>query len=250
MTDDPRGRHTLPGEGHPLDAQGAGDARSARGAVRGTPPPEIEPPPAHPVADEVAAVERRLRRLGTAGAVLAAAVLVAAGTIGWMAGRGGGTDWLASPPAGSFLIAFGAMLLVLLSSAVHGKILRLPAPPDAEDGDRLAPADEEDAPGAPAGDGGRGGRGGDWRQEPQRRRAWWAERLRAYSWATGALFAMLGVAAGLGVSVAIAGQAPFYGLVICLASLLGMAARWPRRGAFEVALEAEHRPPASRQDGL
>jgi hypothetical protein len=189
-----------------------------------------------------AAIEGRLRRLGTAGAVLAAAVLVAAGAIGWKAGRGGATDWLASPPAGSFLIAFGAMLLVLLSSAVHGRILRLPAPrqAEAEDRDILAPVDEEDVPG-PAGE---DGRSGGWRDEGQRRRAWPAERLRAYSWATGILFAMLGVAAGLGVSVAFAGQAPFYGLVICLASLVGMAARWPRRSAFEVALEAERRPPA------
>lgn len=189
-----------------------------------------------------AAIEGRLRRLGTAGAVLAAAVLVAAGAIGWVAGRGGATDWLASPPSGSFLIAFGAMLLVLLSSAVHGRVLRLPAPrqAEAEDIDSLVPAEE----GISLGPAGEDGRGGAWRDEGQRRRAWPAERLRAYSWATGILFAMLGVAAGLGVSVAIAGQAPFYGLVICLASLLGMAARWPRRGAFEVALGAERRPPA------
>jgi hypothetical protein len=129
---------------------------------------------------------------------------------------------------------------------VHGRILRLPAPrqADAEDVDSLVPAvpaEEESSLGPPAGE---DGRGGGWRDEGRQRRAWAAERLRAYSWATGILFAMLGVAAGLGVSVAFAGQAPFYGLVICLASLVGMAARWPRRSAFEVALEAERRPPA------
>jgi hypothetical protein len=248
MTDDPRGAR-------PVDGGQAPDGQPPRGGRRRA-PPEIEPAPALPAADE-AAIERRLRRLGSVCAVLAAAVLVSVGAIGWLAGRGGGTDWLASPPFASFLIAFGAMLLVLLSSAVHGRILRLPdlrqeeaaaaegqekAEGRVEDVDRGAAerhSGEEDPPALTAESRLRGG----WQDERRSRLAWSAGRLRAYTWATALGFAMLGVAAALGAMVAIAGQAPFYGLVICLASLLSMAARWPRRGAFEVALEAEHRPP-------
>jgi hypothetical protein len=71
-----------------------------------------------------------------------------------------------------------------------------------------------------------------------------AKRLHAYTWATGVSFGALAVAAALGTVVALAGRAPFYGLVICLASLLAMVARWPRRGSFEhiaAAAEVQHR---------
>jgi len=240
MTDEPRGRGTL-------DAgRAAAEIEPPHGADRGG-LPEIEPE--RRAADE-AAIERRLRRLGSACAVVAAAVLVAAGAIGWGAARAaGGTDWLASPPVGSFLTAFGAMLLVLLSSAVHGRILRLSVPrretAEAAAGPGTADAAEEVTAEAMVEDGGSGA-GADRDAERRRRRAWPAERLRAYSWAIGIGFAMLGVAAALGATVAIAGRAPFYGLVVCLASLLGMAARWPRRSAFEVALEAERQPPPQR----
>ncbi len=151
------------------------------------------------------------------------------------------------------MIAFGAMVLVLLSSAVHGRILRLPMPREEPAGaaaggetvERLAGETAQAAGGETveaAGEEGGSGTGDDWDAERRRRRAWSAGRLRAYSWAIGIGFAMLGVAAALGATVAIAGRAPFYGLVVCLASLLGMAARWPRRSAFEVALEAERGP--------
>jgi hypothetical protein len=190
---------------------------------RSAPPPPAPPaPPALPTtaAGEEAAVARRLRRLGSRCAVPAAAVMVAAGTIGWTAGRGGGADWMASPPAGSFLIALGGLLLVLLSSGVYGRILRRPAALEPEP------------------DGGAGGV----RPPPP---VWAEERLRAYARATAITFALLAVAAGVGAMVAIAGRAPTYGLVICLASLLSMAARWPRRSGFDLALEAEAPPPAA-----
>jgi hypothetical protein len=152
--------------------------------------------------DEIA---RRLRVLGSVCAALTVAVLAAAAAIGWAAAGPGAGDLLVSPPFESFLIAFGAMLLVLLASAVHGRILR-----------RQAAAELE---------------------EPEPAAA--AARLRAYSWATGASFGMLTVAAALGAMVASAGKAPFYGLIICIAALLAMAARWPRRSGFDLALRPD-----------
>ena len=176
-------------------------------------------------------IERRLRMLGSVCAVPTAAVLAITGTIGWAAGRAGGDDLMTSPPANSFLIALGAMLLVLLTSAVHGRILRrqAEAEADAEDaaeaeneaeaGDKADPADD---PGATAG------------RAPVEPPA--AARLRAYTWATGVSFAMLATAAALGALVASSGKALLYGLVICLAALIAMVGRWPRRSSFELAL--------------
>jgi hypothetical protein len=188
-------------------------------------------------------IERRLRTLGSACAVVAAAVLVTAGTIGWAAGRAGADALMTSPPADSFLIAVGAMLLVLLASAVHRRILRQPA--GDLDGDPAGEPDD-DRSGEPDGErgGDRGGeldgdRGGEpnapahrWPPRPSRAPA--AVRLRAYSWATGVSFGMLAAAAALGAVVALGGKALFYGLVICLAALIAMAARWPRRSGFDV----------------
>jgi hypothetical protein len=177
--------------------------------------------PAQPAAAGDREVERRLRALASACAAPAAAALVASGMVGWMAARGGSgaavdlgnlrnpgnsPDWQASPPFDSFLIALGAMLLVLLASAVHGRILR-------RQGSGRAPA----------------------------------ERLRAYSWATGVAFAMLAAAVALGAALALGGRAPFYGLVICLASLAVMAARWPRRATFDLVLSSGGWPDAPRE---
>jgi hypothetical protein len=197
---------------------------------RPAPPAPSPAPPASPAfppfpttaAVAEAAVERRLRRLGSRCALPAAAAAVAAGAIGWTAGRGG-ADWMASPPADSFLIALGGLLLVLLSSGVYGRILRRPAALE------------------PGPDGGAGG-------EPPPPAAWAEERLSVYARATGIAFAMLAVAAGLGALVAITGRAPTYGLVISLASLLSMAARWPRRSGFDLALAAEAPPPPTGPD--
>ncbi|HEV3457667.1 MAG TPA: hypothetical protein VHG32_13975 [Thermoanaerobaculia bacterium] len=180
-------------------------------------------------------IERRLRTLGSACAVVAAAVLVTAGTIGWAAGRAGADALMTSPPADSFLIAVGAMLLVLLASAVHRRILRQPA--SDLDGDPAGELDD-DPGGEPDGD-----RGGEpvgepnapvhrWPPRPSRAPA--AVRLRAYSWATGVSFGMLAAAAALGAVVALGGKALFYGLVICLAALIAMVARWPRRSGFDL----------------
>ena len=68
--------------------------------------------------------------------------------------------------------------------------------------------------------------------------------LGVYSRATAVHFAMLAVAVALGGMVALRGRAPFYGLVICLASLLSMAARWPRRGRLLAMAMDEEGPGA------
>jgi hypothetical protein len=219
-------------------------------------------------------VERRLRTLASACAAPAAAALVAVGTIVWMAAFGAGSggfygpgsaggpgtsgnpggiggpgnlgspgDWQASPPSGSFLVALGAMLLVLLASAAHGRILRRQgAGSGPAGGDTPATGGNGEAE-AETGDGARP----SW--PSPRPAAWVAERLSAYSWATGVAFAMLGAAVVLGAGLALGGGAPFYGLVICLASLAVMAARWPRRATFDLSLISGRRPAASEETG-
>jgi hypothetical protein len=134
---------------------------------------------------------------------------------------------MTSPPANSFLIALGAMLLVLLASAVHGRILR-----------RQDAAEPEDDPGAAAG----------W-QVPLPPLPAVTVRLRAYSWATGVSFGMLAAAAALGAVVAKSGKALLYGLVICLAALIAMVGRWPRRSSFDLALPGSPDSPGGGKDG-
>jgi len=195
--------------------------------------PDIRPRPQPAGGD---AVERRLRALSSACAALAAAVLVTAGTIGWASRGGSAGAWLTSPPADSFVIAVGALLLVLLAGAVHGRIMR-PAEPDESESDGERDAD----------DGGEAQ--GEAPAAPPEAATWAAARLHAYSWATGVSFAMLAAAAALGAAVAAAGRAPFYGLVICIASLLAMAARWPRRSGFDLALRSDRPAEPSRARG-
>lgn len=158
-----------------------------------------------------AAIERQLRRLSTACAVPAAAAVAVIGAIVWTAEAPSSEGWLGSPPGESFLMSVGALLLVILSSAARARVLR---------GAREERSDEAgDVAGAGAGPDG------------------WAGWLRVYSRATGISFAMLGAAVALGGMAALRGRAPFYGLVICLASLLAMIVRWPRRSGLDVAMD-------------
>jgi hypothetical protein len=156
-----------------------------------------------------AAVERRLSRLRTACSVPAAAGVAASAAIVWTAEGRGAEGWLGSPPTESFVMALGALLVVLLASAARARILRRAR----EEG--LGEADAA----------------GGW--------------LGVYSRATAVHFAMLAVAVALGGMVALRGRAPFYGLVICLASLLSMTARWPRRAGLAVAMDEDG--PGARQ---
>jgi hypothetical protein len=162
-------------------------------------------------------LELRLRRLAAICAPLAAAVAVAVGAIVWMAERDEVSGWVTSPPGDSFLMALGAMLLILLSSAAHTRLLRRELEPEeAADGEAAAAATPSSSEAA--------------------RLARTGERLRAFGRATVVSFAMQAVAAALGATVAFRGNAPFYGLVICMAALLAMVARWPRRRRFEMLL--------------
>ncbi len=178
------------------------------------------------------AVARRLRVLGAVCAALVVAVLATAAAICWSAARPGAGDLMESPPFDSFLVALGAMLLVLLASAVYGRILRRQAAAEFEG----AAAAEEAAPAEEAAEA----------EEPAARKNPAAARLRAYSWATGASFGMLAVAAALAAIVASTGKAPLYGLVICIAALFSMAARWPRRSGFDLALRSDREDVVSR----
>jgi hypothetical protein len=222
---------------------------------------------------EDGAVARRLRVLGSACAALLVAVLATVAAIGWSAARPGAGDLMESPPADSFLVAVGAMLLVLLASAAYGRILRRQAAAELEESvkaeepearEKLAAARkepeereelvaarkepeewEEEAQEKLAAEMGEP----EEREEPtegRRQRVAPAAALRAYSWATGASFGMLAMAAALGAMVASTGKAPFYGLVICIAALFSMVARWPRRSGFDLALRSDHTDAVSR----
>lgn len=195
------------------------------------------------------AVARRLRVLGAVCASLVVAVLATVAAIGWSVAGPGAGGLMESPPFDSFLVAFGAMLLVLLASAVYGRILRRQAAAELEEAAAAEEApstqeaagandadDAEDAVEAEA--------AAEAEEAAARERA--AARLRAYSWATGVSFGMLAVAAALGAGVASAGKAPLYGLVICIVALFSMAARWPRRSGFDLALKSDREDAVSR----
>ena len=74
-------------------------------------------------------------------------------------------------------------------------------------------------------------------------------RLRAFSWATGTCFGMLAVAAVLGALAADGGKAPLLGVVVCVAVVFAMRARWPTRGAFESAFPATGPDPGEDSAG-
>jgi hypothetical protein len=203
-------------------------------------------------------VDARLRRLGAICAPLAAAVVVAVGAIVWVAERDEVSGWVTSPPANSFLVALGAMLLILLSSAAHTRLLRRDVDLDADEaaGDADELAGEADEAAREAADDVAGEAAGEAVAVPPpavartARAARSAELLQAFWRATLVSFAMQALAAALGVAVALGGNAPFYGLVICLAALLGMVARWPRRRRFEMLLaEDEAGTPGSPAGG-
>jgi hypothetical protein len=186
---------------------------------------------------EDGAVARRLRVLGAVCALLLVAVLATAAAIGWSAARPGAGDLMESPPIDSFLVALGAMLLVLLASAVYGRLLRRQATSEVEEAAELEEAAE--AEGAVEAEESAEAEEAVAAEEPEARERPAAARLRAYSWATGASFGMLTVAAALGAMVASTGKAPLYGLVICIAALFSMAARWPRRSGFDLTLRSD-----------
>jgi hypothetical protein len=113
-----------------------------------------------------------------------------------------------TPSSLAFGLAFGGMLTVLLSSGVRAAVLRRAV--DREEADREEALEE----GLPV---------------PSTSE----RRLTSFTRATRLCFGMLGLASVLALLAAEAGRAPFYGLVVSIASLLGMAVRWPRRVVLE-----------------
>jgi hypothetical protein len=238
---------------------------------------ESSPEPAAKAGEDD--VERRLRALGSSCAVPAAAVLVTSGVVGWKAVGASAADWMNSAPGGSFLAAVCGMLLVLLASAAYGRILRRQADLEAEAAADLEGAGEARDVEAVVGEGGAMpsaaaaaaaavAAAAEAAAEPAAVAAAPAAaapaaaapaaaapaaaspeaaaalaRLRAFSWATGTCFGMLAVAAVLGALAADGGKAPLLGVVVCVAVVFAMRARWPTRGAFESAF------PATGQDG-
>jgi hypothetical protein len=174
------------------------------------------------------------------------AVLATVAAIGWSAARPGAGDLMESPPFDAFLVALGAMLLVLLASAVYGRILRRQAAAELEEAAAAEVAAEATAEGGAAAAGAVAAEEAAAAGEPEARERAAAARLRAYSWATGTSFGMLAVAAALGAMVASSGKAPVYGLVICIAALFSMVARWPRRSGFDLALRSDREDAVSR----
>jgi hypothetical protein len=172
---------------------------------------------ARPSGDLVAG---RLQGLASVCAALLAGVVLDFALLVWQAGRGGAGDWMASPETLPFSLALGAMILILLSSGVRSKILRQ-ALASGEEGEQEEPQT---------------------RQEERLARPEAGPLLAAYTRATLASFAILELAAAIGLGAALANGSVFYGLIICATSAAGMLARWPRRAVLEVMISTQRMP--------
>ena len=168
-------------------------------------------------------IDRRLRALvSLCGALLGGAWLCAALVVVLIV-RAGGELYVDRPPTFPFLLALGAMIAVLLSSAARTAILRRAV--DREEDARAeadeAEEDEED------------GGAADALVPHDRQDARLAQRLAAYVRATRVSFGMQAAAAAGGLTAALVGGVPLYGLMVCTTSALAMSARWPRRVVVE-----------------
>lgn len=134
----------------------------------------------------------RLRRLRTVCKVLAGFVL-AYGIAGWFLVEGFRLSPFGKVPVALPLsITFLAAVLILLASRVRTAILRSGLPSN-----RMIPADV-------------------------------GNLLSAYQRATLVSFAVLELAALMGLLVALLSGSSFYGVVLCVASFLSMLLRWPK----------------------
>lgn len=138
----------------------------------------------------------RLRRLRTACAVLAGFVL-AYGVVGWFLIEGFQLRPFGKvPEALPLSMTFLAAVLILLASRLRTAILRSGLPSN-----RMLPIDMSNL-------------------------------MSAYQRATLVSFAILELAALMGLLVALLSGSSFYGVVLCVASFLSMLLRWPK--AYEV----------------
>jgi hypothetical protein len=165
-------------------------------------------------------IERRRRDLvGLCGALLGGALL-AGGLVAVAALREETPLAAETPSTTAFVLGFLALLVILLSSAARSAVLRR-AQEREDDAESVA----QGMPPPPVA----------------------AQRLAAYVRATQLCFTLLAAAAFLGLAAALAGRAPFYGLVACSVSVLAMAVRWPRRSLLDELLARPRATPEERQ---
>jgi hypothetical protein len=156
--------------------------------------------------DPVPGYALRLRPVRRLCAALAGAVVVLA-LLSWLLTRAtGGRPVPGLPPAVPLALSLLAAVLILLSSRVRSSLLRPAFPRSAE----LLPSPDA--------------------------------VLAAYARAARAGFAILAVAALLGLAVSLLSGAASYGIVLCAASGIGMLTRWPRAAEVDRLLQRRARP--------
>jgi hypothetical protein len=141
--------------------------------------------------DPVPGYARRLRPLRRICAGLAGAVALFA-ALSWLLVRQAGGAVPGTPASLPLTLSLFAALLILLSSRIRSSILRRAFPRSP-----VLPTDPDAV-------------------------------LAAYWRATLISFAILEIAALLGLLVALTSGSATYGVVLCLVSAFGMATRWPR----------------------
>ena len=149
---------------------------------------------------------RRLLPVTRVCAALAGTVLLFA-ILSWTLTRAaGGRPVPGLPPAVPLSLSLFAALLILLSSRFRSSVLRRAFPRSAA----LQPNPET--------------------------------VLAAYGKATLISFAILVVAALLGLVISLTAGSAYYGIVLCAASALGMLTRWPRAAEVDRLLRGRARP--------
>jgi hypothetical protein len=149
---------------------------------------------------------RRLRPVTRICAALAVSVALCA-ILSWLLTReSGGRPIPGLPPAVPLSLAFLAAVLILLSSRLRSSILRRAFPRSAA---------LEAKPEAV---------------------------LSAYGRAALASFAVLEVAALLGLVISLILGSALYGIIICIATLFGMLTRWPRATEVDRLLRGRVKP--------
>ncbi len=148
---------------------------------------------------------RRLRAVTRICAALGGSVVLLA-ALSWATTRGLKRPIPGLPPAVPLALALLAAVLILLSSRLRASILRRAFPRSA-----ALEANPDTV-------------------------------LAAYGRAALAAFAILEVAALLGLLVSLTSGSAYFGIVLCVASLFGMLTRWPRASEVDRLLRGRVRP--------
>jgi hypothetical protein len=196
-------------------------------------------------------IDRSLRALVSLCAALLGGAWLCTALVVVLIVRAGGELYADRPPTFPFLLALGAMIAVLLSSAARTAILRRAVEREeevrameeeeegarADEGEEARAEEEEEARADEEEEGARakaedaGAAGASAPNDRQDARL--ARRLAAYVRATQVSFGMQAAAAAGGLTAALVGGVPLYGLMVCTTSALAMSARWPRRVVVE-----------------